>query len=263
MLDENKTRKGWMWVFATDDALLYVYSRSRGGKVAESVLGRSKGTLTVDGHTGYNLVTKDGRRERGGCWSHGRRGLFEARGYAEELVDGLLGSIGELFYIEHLAIEQKIVGTEAHLALRQERSAPVVEQIFATIEREVGRFEPRTSIAKAMRYMLNQRVPLTLFLKAARVPIHNNLSERALRIVALLRKAALFVGSDEGGEGGEHLAMLLSMTATCQMHGVDPEPWLADVLIAVGEPGLTAEDLLPWNWKMSRGLTVRPACDTA
>ena len=260
VLDENKTRKGWMWVFATDDALLYVYSRSRGGKVAESVLGRSKGTLTVDGHTGYNLVTKDGGRERGGCWSHGRRGLFEARGYAEELVDGLLGSIGELFYIEHLAIEQKIVGTEAHLALRQERSAPVVEQIFATIEREVDRFEPRTSIAKAMRYMLNQRVPLTLFLKAARVPIHNNLSERALRIVALLRKAALFVGSDEGGE---HLAMLLSMTATCQMHGVDPEPWLADVLIAVGEPGLTAEDLLPWNWKMSRGLTVRPAYDTA
>ena len=88
----------------------------------------------------------------------------------------------------------------------------------------------------------------------------NNLSERALRIVALLRKAALFVGSDEGGE---HLAMLLSMTATCQMHGVDPEPWLADVLIAVGEPGLTAEDLLPWNWKTGRGSTARPAYDTA
>ena len=260
VLDEDKTRKGWMWVFATDEALLYVYSPSRGGKVAESVLGRSKGTLTVDGHTGYNLVTKAGRRERGGCWSHGRRGLFEARGYAEELVDGLLVLMGELFYIEHLAVEQRIVGTDAHLAMRKARSAPVADQIFATIEREVGRFEPRTSIAKAMGYMLNQRAPLMLFLTDARVPLHNNLSERALRIVALLRKAALFVGSDEGGE---HLAMLLSMSATCQMHGVDPEPWLADVLIAVGEPGLTAEDLLPWNWKKGRGLTATPAYDTA
>ena len=174
VLDEDKTRKGWMWVFATDEALLYVYSPSRGGKVAEGVLGRSRGTLTVDGHTGYNLVTKAGRRERGGCWSHGRRGLFEARGYAEELVDELLAQMGELFYIEHLAVEQRIVGTEAHLALRKERSAPVVEQIFATIEREVGRFEPRTSIAKAMAYMLNQRAPLTLFLKDARVPIHKD-----------------------------------------------------------------------------------------
>lgn len=57
--------------------------------------------------------------------------------------------------------------------------------------------------------------------------------------------------------------MLLSMTATCHMHGVDPERWLADVLIAVGETGYTAEDLLPWNWKAGRGKTARPAYDTA
>ena len=107
--------------------------------------------------------------------------------------------------------------------------------------------------------LLNQREPLSLFLTDARVPIHNNLSERALRIVALLRKNALFVGSDESGE---HLAMLLSMTATCRMHGVDPERWLADVLIAVGETGPTAEDLLPWNWKTGRGVSAGPAYDT-
>ena len=65
----------------------------------------------------------------------------------------------------------------------------MVAALFATIEREVGRFEPRTSIAKAMGYLLNQRGPLTLFLTDARVPIHNNLSERALRI-AFLREFA-------------------------------------------------------------------------
>jgi transposase len=259
VLDEEKVRTGWMWVFATDDALLYVYSPSRGGKVAEGVLGHSKGTLTVDGHTGYNLVTKKGRRERGGCWSHGRRGLFEARGYAEALVDGLLAQIGELFYVEHLAIEQQIVGTEAHLALRKERSAPVVALLLATLEEHVGAYDARSSLAKAMRYLLNQREPLSLFLRDARVPIHNNLSEQALRIVALLRKNALFVGSDESGE---HLAMLLSMTATCRLHGVDPERWLADVLIQVSEPGITVEDLLPWNWKTRRGPTSVPVFDT-
>lgn len=260
VLDEDKVRKGWMWVFATDEALLYSYSPSRGGKVPDAVLGHSRGTLTVDGHTGYNLVTKDGRRARGGCWSHGRRGLFEARAYAEVMVDGLLAQIGELFYIEQLALEQQVVGTEAHLALRRERSAPVVAQIFAMLERTVDLFDARSSLATAMQYLLNQRVPLSLFLTDARVPIHNNLSERALRIVALLRKNALFVGNDESGE---HLAMLLSMTATCHMHGVDPERWLADVLIAVGETGHTAEDLLPWNWKAGRGRTARPAYDTA
>jgi len=259
VLDEDKVRKGWMWVFATDNAILYTYSPSRGGTVPDAVLGRSRGTLIVDGHTGYNLVTKDGRRDRGGCWSHGRRGLFEARSYAETVVDGLMAQIGELFYVEHLALENQIIGTEAHLALRRERSAPVVAALFRTVEQFVEMFDARSSIAKAMRYLLNQRAALTLFLQDARVPIHNNLSERALRVVALLRKNALFVGNDESGE---RLAMLLSMTATCRMHDENPERWLADVLIAVGEPGYTAEDLLPWNWKTGRGTTAVPAYDT-
>ena len=260
VLDDEQVRRGWMWIFATDEALLYVYSPSRGGSVPEKVIGNSKGTLTVDGHTGYNLVTREGGRERGGCWSHGRRGLYDARAYAETVIDGLLTQIRELYYIEHIAIEQQIVGTPEHLALRTERSAPVVRAIFEVIEKYVGVFDARSSIAKAMRYLLNQREPLSLFLKDPRVPIHNNLSERALRIVALLRKNALFVGNDESGT---HLAMLLTMTATCQLHGVDPEKWLADTLIRMTERGSTIEELLPWNWKHGRGTTFKPAFDTS
>jgi hypothetical protein len=63
-------------------------------------------------------------------------------------------------------------------------------------------------------------------------------------------------------EGGRNLAMLLSMTATCQLHGVNPERWLADVLIAISEE-TDVENLLPWNWKTGRGLSFRPAYDTA
>ena len=255
VLDEDKVRTGWMWVFATENTILFVYSASRGGKVAESVLGKSRGTLTADAYTGYNLVTQEGRRLRGGCWTHARRYLFEARAYAAVMVDGLLLMIGELFYVEQLAIEEKIVGTEAHLALRAARSAPLVARILATAENHVDLFDARSSLAKALQYLLNQREALSLFLTDACVPIHNNLSERALRIVALLRKNALFVGNDESGE---NLAMLLSMAATCQLHGVDPEAWLADVLIRVGEPGNTVEDLLPAGWRERHARDPKP-----
>jgi hypothetical protein len=37
------------------------------------------------------------------------------------------------------------------------------------------------------------------------------------------------------------------MTATCQPHGVDPERWLADVLIAIREE-TDVENLLSGNW---------------
>ena len=105
---------------------------------------------------------------------------------------------------------------------------------------------------------MSQREPLQLFLRDSAVPIHNNDAERALRTVALLRKNALFAGSDEAAQ---RFAKLLSLLAICQIHDENPEDWLADVLIAVGVPGFTAMDLLPWNGKKTRGTSYRPLFD--
>ena len=107
--------------------------------------------------------------------------------------------------------------------------------------------------------MLTQQKPLSLFLSDPKVPMHNNLSERALRVIALQRKNSLFVGHDEGGRS---LAMLMTMASTCVLHDVDPERWLEDVLMRVGERESTVEELLPWVWKTGRGLNQVPVFDT-
>ena len=117
----------------------------------------------------------------------------------------------------------------------------------------------RNSVVKALTYLKNQRSSLSLFLSVPVVPIHNNLSERALRVIALLRKNSLFAGHDEAAQS---FARLLSLLATCQLHEVDPESWLADVLLSVHERGLVAQDLLPWRWKETRGRSFRPYFDT-
>jgi len=260
VLDEDKTHKSWMWVFAAPDALLFTHARSRGKSVPQAVLGNTQGTLTVDGYTAYNCVTGDLKRKRGGCWSHARRGLFEVQDYDAPFVQPLLKDIGELFYVEELAQEQGILGTAEHLALRIERSKPVIDRLFTTLqEHDDNTVDGRESITKAVRYILRQRQPLQLFLEDASVPIHNNLSERALRVIALLRKNSLFAGTDDAAQG---FAQLLSLLATCQMHDIDPATWLADVLIAVGERGLIASDLLPWEWKKTRGPTATPYFNT-
>ena len=246
----DETRKGWMWAFLDAQAIAFVYDPSRGGKVPSDLLKGSKGTILVDGHTGYNPVTTPEGRERAGCWSHARRGLYLARDYAPAVIDGLLTDIQQLFLVEQEAIEEGFAGSMRHLHLRRDRSGPILDRIFRTLEAEVGQFSPKSSVAQAMRYVLNQKSELRHFLKEARVPIHNNASESALRIVALLRKNALFVGHDEGGR---HLAILLSLCATCRLHDVNPEEWMADALIRVTERGSTVEELLPWNWKVGRG----------
>jgi transposase len=60
------------------------------------------------------------------------------------------------------------------------------------------------------------------------------------------RKNYLFVGNDEAGE---NLAGLMSLLATCEAHGVNPEEYFADVLMRLStHPASALDDLLPHRW---------------
>jgi transposase len=76
----------------------------------------------------------------------------------------------------------------------------------------------------------------------------NNAAERALRGIALGRKAWLFAGSDRGGE---RAAIMISIITTAKLNDVDPRAWLADVLARIADhPASRLDQLLPWNWKL-------------
>lgn len=122
----------------------------------------------------------------------------------------------------------------------------MVDRIFELLRAAQARAGPRSALGEALSYAINQENALRVFLEDPKVALDNNISERALRIVALLRKNALFVGHDEGGR---NLAILLTIVSTCILHGVEPRRYLTDVIVRVNEPGVTVEELLPWNWK--------------
>lgn len=74
----------------------------------------------------------------------------------------------------------------------------------------------------------------------------HNASERALRIVALGRKNFMFVGHEAAGQ---NLAVLYSLMATCEEHGVDPHAYLADVMLRIDDhPNRLIDELLPDRW---------------
>jgi len=92
---------------------------------------------------------------------------------------------------------------------------------------------------------------LTAFLSDARIPLHNNASEAALRIVALARKNTLFFGNEEAGR---RFMVLYSLIATCERHDVNPEVYLADVLLRIqDQPVERLAELLPHRWKETYG----------
>ena len=98
-----------------------------------------------------------------------------------------------------------------------------------------------------MDYMLKRWTAFTRFLDDGRICLTNNAAERALRGIALGRKAWLFAGSDRGGR---RAAMIYSLITTAKLNDVDPQAWLADVLARIADhPASRLSELLPWHWK--------------
>ncbi len=82
--------------------------------------------------------------------------------------------------------------------------------------------------------------------------IHNNESERQLRSLVVGRANWLFVGSDETAEW---TCTFVSLAASCQLHGIDPEGYLRDLfrLLPVWPKNRMLE-LAPKFWRATRAL---------
>jgi hypothetical protein len=76
------------------------------------------------------------------------------------------------------------------------------------------------------------------FLDDGRICLTNNAAERALRGIAIGRKAWLFAGSDRGGE---RAVAMFTLIETAKLNGIDPQAWLTDVLTRINDhPGRQA-----------------------
>ena len=74
--------------------------------------------------------------------------------------------------------------------------------------------------------------------------------KRALREIALGRKAWLIAASDRGGH---RAAFMYTLIVKPNMNSVDPQVWLADVLARIAEHlSQRLGELLPCNWKKAQ-----------
>ncbi|WP_438037337.1 IS66 family transposase [Sorangium sp. So ce204] len=83
---------------------------------------------------------------------------------------------------------------------RRTDAEPVLVAFRAWLETEDLLVLPRSPIAGAIGYALNQWTALTRFLEDGRLRLDNNRSELELRREAVGRKNWLFVGSKDGAE---------------------------------------------------------------
>jgi transposase len=254
----GRTKTGYFWVLARDDrpwqgsappAVVYSYAPGRGAEHAVALLTGFTGVLQTDAYAAYRSLA-DPKRDGGPvslahCWSHCRREFFDlAKNAPAPIATEALKRIAEFYQIE---AEIRGRSADQRKAVRQQKTKPLVEALKTWLEQTLIRVPGGSTIAKAIRYTLNQWEGLTRFLDDGRIEIDSNTVERAMRPVALTRKNALFAGSDEGAE---NWAMLASLIETCKLHGVNPQAYFTDVLTRLVNnwPNNRLAELLPWAW---------------
>jgi transposase len=265
VLAKGKTNTGRLWVYVRDDrpfsqgqtgppAALFHYSPDRRGAHPERHLAGYAGILQADAYAGFGGLYAPTRAGGGVtealCWAHARRRFYElaelartSRAPPAPLAVEAVRQLDAIF-----AHERTINGhpSELRRAYRGEHVAPLVSALASWMRAERPKLSRHAEVAKAFDYLLKRWPAFRRFLDDGRICLTNNAAERALRAVALGRKAWLFAGSDRGGE---RAAVIYTLIGTAKLNGIDPQAWLADVLERIAaQPSQRLHELLPWHW---------------
>jgi hypothetical protein len=98
-----------------------------------------------------------------------------------------------VFRNDAVAQEQKM-SIDARPVHHQVNSGPLMEKLRAWMQAQFDEkhVEPNSGLGKAIKYMFNHWEPLTLFLRKAGAPVHNNLCERVLKMAIRHQNNSLF-----------------------------------------------------------------------
>ena len=261
-------RKGHFFVVLADKDHIFFEFQAKHTSAAVCQMFRGfKGYIQADAHAIYDAVFRGEARTSSddppplevGCWSHCRRKAWEAAVVAKDPAarEALL-RMRKLFDLEEQWSD--LAPANRH-ARRQLVSRPLVDDFFGWVVGQYARVkDTRGLVATAFGYAVRQEAALRRFLDDGRLPMTNNHSERALRGIAVGRKAWLFFGSDDHASAA---ANLLSLIASCELHKLDPEAYLCDIIHVLPYwPRDRYLELAPKYWAATRARIPAAELDT-
>jgi transposase len=238
----------WLWVFNSEDAVVYLLDASRSHPVPEDHYPpQAGGVLRVDRYSAYKALSqvKNATLILAFCWAHVRRDFVRVgKGWPELHAWALqwLQRIRELYRLQRERLAHP--GEPA----RQEKLRQAVAAMQQQLGVELADAALRMPAGKVLRSLQEHWSGLTLFVDDPRIPMDNNRSERLLRGPALGRKN--YYGSGALWSG-RLAAALFSLLATLKLWQINPRLWLHWYLQSCAEAGGQApkdiEPFLPWN----------------
>ena len=139
-------------------------------------------------------------------------------------------------------VSEKLDYEPARVFVRQE-----IRKKYVCRACEVAAAEGGPQIVTADRPLSPIENALCVYTTDGELNIDNNISEHALRRIAVGRYNWTFLGSDTGGHTA---AVLFALVATCERHRVNPFEYLRDVLTRIAaHPMNHLADPLPNRWQ--------------
>ena len=239
------SRQGRVWVYLNKEGRhWYEFTESRKRDGPARVFGDFSGFIQADAYGGYDQLYLPGGATEVACWAHVRRKFVDAEPTDPELAKEAVDRIRALFQIEDVAAG---LSDEDRRALREEKAAPLLEELRAWLELTGTQVLPKSPMGKAIGYARNQWTALTRYTSDGRLSISNNAAERALRPFALGRKNWLFFQREGGGRTA---AILMSLLMTAKAAGIHPGDYFKDVLLRISTC-TDARLLTPHSWKVN------------
>jgi transposase len=250
--------KGHFFVVLADrDHIFFEYQKKHTSDAVCEMFRGFTGYILADAHCIYDALyrgdalasAEDKPPLEVGCWSHARRKFWEAAVATKDppAREALL-RVRVLFQHEHgwASLSPQRRHARRQLALR-----PLVEDFLAWAKEQFERVRGIRGIASAaFGYVVRQEGALRRFLDDGRLPMTNNACERALRTIAVGRKAWLFFGSDDHAQAA---ANVFSLIASCTLHDLDPETYLTEIIrVMPSWPRDRYLELAPKYWARTR-----------
>jgi transposase len=271
----GKCKSGRLWAYLGDRANqydIYQYTPDRTRTGPQRFLADYKGYLQADAYGGYDGVYHKGNVIEVACWAHARRKFFDAKDTDGRRSAEMLEMVRQLYAVEDLAKAKEAAAAEESASagtgpspppdeirrqLRQEQSVPILAKIKLWLDENIKLVLPRSPMAQAIQYTLNQWDALNRYVEHGWLDIDNNAAERAMKRVAIGRKNWLFAGNDQAADSH---ARLYTLIASAERHGVDPQKYLTSVLAKIGQTPMSELDqFLPDVWKSDSQAEPAPA----
>jgi transposase len=259
---KKPSSKSYIWIHRSGSCegppvILYEYTQTRSGDHARNFLQGFHGFHVSDAYDGYEKVEGITRCL---CYSHLRRYYLEAipLDSGKKEIPGSGGAIGRAYCDKLFRLERKwkYLSPEERKKNRLIHSVPVLEEFFAWAETTNTRQE---YLRKALNYTLNHKKYFSNFLMDGRIPLSNNLSEIAVKPVAITRKNSLFSDSVAGARAS---AIVFSIVGTAAANNLDTYKYLEFIFRQLPNLDFVQDDprldeYLPWSEKVQKECRIQ------